>query len=132
MKVRTKDDILALLKELKPENRLTSPNSTITATFREGDKDIVLTAETVSKSKREIILDGLERLKKLVDHQENTKSTAYLEHIIKATHPVDTDIKNLLGARRCGIDIVWNLPSGYYVYNIYNHTLVRQDNAPEN
>lgn len=131
MKIRTKDDIIGLLKELRPDNTLTAPNSTVSATFREGDTDIVLTSVTTSKSKRDIIIDGLANLKRIVEHSRDSKSPAYLKHILSATHPVDSDIDNLLGARRCGINIVWDLPSGYYVYNIYDHTLVRQDNAPQ-
>lgn len=128
IKVRTRDDIIGILRDFKPDDRQKQPESIVSTTFKVDNEEIKLSVNTVSKSKRQIILDGLDHIRQLIEAKKNNTDFK-LDNLIDMRHPVDDEIKTLLDAERVGLNIVWNLKSGYYVYNIYDHSLMREDNA---
>lgn len=123
MKIRTKDDLIVLLKEFNPNHKITNANSAVTTVMRLNDADVKLTTNTTSKTKRDIILDGLERLRKIEEHGRENDT---FKKLIDMHHPVDDDIAILMGAKRKGLNIVWELTSGTYVYDMFVHSLERR------
>jgi hypothetical protein len=134
-KINTKIDIVNILKNFAPEGAKPNPESVVKTVL----ENVPLSAETESKSKRQIILEGMEHIRALA-HSENivpepsringkTVKPARIAGLCDLKFPIDEDIENTLGATRSGLDIVWNIPSGKYVYNIFEHQLKREDNA---
>lgn len=134
-KINSKNDIVGLLKNFAPDDLKKNPESTVNAMLG----DISLSVGTESKSQRQIILAGMEHIRDLLKTEsivpESTRingkvvSPIRLSGLENLRYSIDDDIENALGATRVGLDIVWRLPSGRYVYNIFEHQLKREDNA---
>jgi hypothetical protein len=134
-KINTKNDIVGILKNFAPDSWKKNPESVVKAVLG----DAPLSVGTESKTQRQIILEGMEHIKALVNSEHvvpeptringKTVSPVRIAGLENLRYAIDDDIENALGATRVGLDIVWNLPSGRYVYNIFEHQLKREDNA---
>lgn len=141
--VRTFDDIKRLVAELEPSRnpkQAPIPLST-TMTASEDNKNVTyqVSASTKSKSKRDILVEGLDIIKARMDSagqiaelQEAIEVNgvpmrpAQLGYSIAGTSWVDPLIKQWLGGYRDGTLICWKLSDGYiYRYDIYEHKLKR-------
>jgi hypothetical protein len=134
-KVNTKIDIVNILKNFAPDGGKTNPESVVKTVL----ENTPLSVETESKSKRQIILEGMEHIKALISSENivpepiringKTVKPVRITGLGDLKYPIDEDIENTLGATRTGLDIIWNIPSGKYIYNIFEHQLKREDNA---
>ncbi len=142
--VRTFDDIKRLVAELDPKrnpHQANVPLST-TLTANEDNKNVIykVDAHTRSKSKRDMLVDGLDIIKtrmesaaRIAELQEEVEvngvvmKPARLGYQTEGTSWVDPLIKQWLGGYRDGFVICWNLSDGYtYLYDIYQHKLYRK------
>lgn len=134
-KVNTKTDIVNILKNFAPDGSKTNPESVVKTVL----ESVQLSVGTESKSKRQIILEGMEHVKALMNSENivpepiringKTVKPVRIAGLGDLKYPIDEDIENTLGATRAGLDIIWNIPSGKYIYNIFEHQLKREDNA---
>lgn len=139
VKVNNSQDIVRLLQELKPDNKIKNPDSIVETVIRSDNNDVRIMTETHSKSKREILIEGLDQVKQIIESDSlsanpttiNGKSAQIprVSQLSTMQHPVDETIKDMLDAKREGVSIVWQLPTGVFKYNIYDHVLTKADNA---
>lgn len=140
------DDIRRLLVEFDPSHLKVSREITISAIMEakeDGKRNVYsVDAKTKSKSRREMILEGMDVIKKqmAVTQIGLEKSDEVLEINGKVMKPasfvsngansswIDPLIKQWLGAHREGLMICWNLDGYKYEYDIYNHKLSRSQN----
>ena len=145
------EDIKALVSQLDPAKNVVAPIIPLATQVSSNDvqgKPVVynVSAQTKSKSKREMIIEGLDVIKKRMDaSQEAAESgsvevngvvmkSASLGNGISGQSWVDPLLKQWFGAYRVGVTICWDLSDGYrYEYNIYEHQLsrVRNDAAKQ-
>jgi hypothetical protein len=139
VKVNNSQDIIRLLQELSPDHKIRNPDSIVSTTIRSDNSDVAVMTETHSKSKREILLEGLNQVKQIMESDSlsaspttingMTVSIPKLSNLSYMKHPVDETIKSMLDADRDGMHIVWKLPSGVFKYDIYEHALTKVDNG---
>lgn len=141
--VHTFDDIKRLVADLDPRKnprQIDIPLSTTMAATEDG-QNVTYRVETTtrSKSKRDILIDGLNIIKarmdaaeKIVELQEPIEvngvlmKPAQLGYRSEGSTWVDPLLRQWLSAHRDGIMICWRLPDGYtYRYDIYQHKLTR-------
>lgn len=102
-----------------------------------------VSATTQSKSKRDILVEGLDIIKNRIKIEDENSNDIVVEVNGKPMKAptigvgsrsktwVDPLIAQWLGGYRDGIYICWNLGDGFiYRYNIYEHKLVRVENKP--
>jgi uncharacterized small protein (DUF1192 family) len=141
--VRNFDDIKRLVAELDPKKnprQMDIPLST-TMVATEDNQNVTyrVEAHTRSKSKRDMLVEGLDVIKirmesaaRIAELQEEIEvngvpmKPARLGYQSEGTSWVDPLIKQWLGGFRDGIMICWRLADGYtYRYDIYQHKLTR-------
>jgi len=141
--VRSLQDIQQVLAEFDPARPQDGPEVTLSTTL-EGEDDAgakqqyVVSAVTRSKSKRSLLLEGFEVLKRR--HEVLARAAAEATPVEingRAMAPplpptedprvyVDPMIGQWMGAQRRGMLICWDLPDGHtYKYDIYSHRLTR-------
>ncbi len=137
------DDIKRLVAEFDPKKnprQIDIPLST-TMTATEDNQNVTyrVEARTRSKSRRDILIEGLDVIKgrmesaaRIAELQEEIEvngvlmKPARLGYQTEGTSWVDPLIRQWLGAFRDGIMICWRLADGYtYRYDIYQHKLTR-------
>lgn len=139
--VRKFDDIRRVIKEIDPSSADAASEVTINAdmSLNEDGKNVTyrVSAPTRSKSKREMILEGLEVLKRQKDITvANDEDTITLVNGTKMKPPrfgdgvsarawVDPLIKHWLGAYRKGLLLCWDVEGYHYEYDIFSHSLTR-------
>ena len=101
--------------------------------------NIHVTAESHSKSKRDLLIEGLDKLKKQIATQEEIKKRAEPVYVNgksmmpakarsgeQSSTAVDPLIRQWTGGYRDGLLICWDINDKYiYRYNIYEHRLTR-------
>lgn len=132
--------IKQLVAEFDPNKNPRHPEKPLSARLevQEGGKNQTYQVDTRtrSKSKREILLEGLDVIKKRIERKNvDVKPVLINGHDVRpaaigdgiAGHSwVDALIKQWLGGYRDGLLICWDLPDGYkYKYDIYEHKLTR-------
>jgi hypothetical protein len=135
-------DIKRLISALDPaRNQVYSdiPLST-TMQVREDNKSVEYRVEskTRSKSRRDMLVEGLTIIKNRADVAEKLESgetieinghpmrPAHLGNGVQGSNWVDPIIKHWLGGYRNGILVCWDLDDGYtYRYDIFLHRLTR-------
>lgn len=133
--IRSLNDIKKVIDEFNPNKQKPSSSSFVTAVIKEeGDKIANLHTNTVSKSRREHLIEGFELIKKHQSVAETSGSPIEING--KQVFPpaiglkgsgsywVDPIIRQWLGAYREGLLICWDLDGKTYQYDIYNHKLV--------
>lgn len=145
--VKSLADIKRILLDFDPaRNRLqpTLPISTIMRVQEEDNGktksvDYKVDAHTKSKSRRDILLEGLGIIKKRLDAdakldvgeavEVNGKEMkpARIGNAVDGVNWVDPIIKRWFGGERHGLLIRWQLNDGYvYYYDAYQHKLARE------
>jgi hypothetical protein len=141
--VRSLSDIKRVISEFDPSNNKQQTEIPITAILNEseGGKPLMysVSSSTKSKSKRDILIEGLELIKNRIDAaQKISDSTEEVEINGRKLRPpslinnisghswVDPLIKQWTGGRREGVLITWDIQDGYqYRYEIFTHKLTR-------
>lgn len=141
VKVRSVNDIKAVLAGFDPATNPNSQSIPLAANVEVSDKGkktlYQVTASTKSKSKRDMIVEGLD----IIKNRSDSESTQFIESVEingrKVDPPkigsgsnsytwVDPLIKQWFGGSRDGLIIYWDLSDGYrYKYDIYQHRLTR-------
>lgn len=141
--VNTKDDIIRVIRQFDPNHRDNTSDNVKVSTELVGldanDKraKFNITAPTSSKSVRQIILDGLEMVRRRKETAAKIESMAQPVTINgKSMIPppimnfgrisIDSIIDRVTAGYRQDEFIQWDLPDGYtYKYNIFAHELKR-------
>ncbi len=142
--VKSLNDIKRVIAEYDPgkdKDQSSLPLSTILESSDDGGKMVKYSvkASTKSKSKRQIILEGLDLIKnraeKLADEKDNIEEfevngkafkPAKLHNNTSGMSWVDPLIKQWFGGKRKETYITWDIGDGYeYKYDIYAHSLSR-------
>ncbi len=140
--VKKFDDIRNVISQIDPRNNNTAAEITINAdmSLNEDGKNLVyrVSAPSRSKSKREMILEGMEilkRQKEVVDNIEEKLEPVEVNGVPmkppvfgrgdKSRAWVDPLIKHWLGAYRNGLLICWDIEGYHYEYDIFEHQLSR-------
>ena len=141
VEIRSLNDIQGVLAQLNPINN--APTTSIPIeTQLEADEDgkkvrYKVSATTKSKSKRDILIEGLDLIKRRIDasHDEQaeeleingkTMRPATMRSNVDGISWVDPLIKQWTGGTRKGVLITWDLQDGYeYRYEIYSHRLTK-------
>jgi len=140
--VRTLDDIKRLVSEFDPSRNPPPINVPLAANMvvREDNREVMYRAETItrSKSRRDILIEGLTIVKNRIDssHVQDIAEPIEVNGIrmkpacigngVHGKNWVDPLIKQWLGGFRDGIIICWDLNDGYiYRYDIFTHKLTR-------
>ena len=141
--VETIDDIRMILDELDPAKNIQQKEINISTTMMssEGGSNVKynVNANTRSKSKRDMLVEGFEVLRKRMEtldsHSQdimpliiNGKEVkpAELKSNTESHTWVDPLIKQWTGGQREGLFITWNLKDGYkYKYEIISHKFSR-------
>jgi len=140
--VRKFDDIKRVLSEVDPKNNSVASEITINTNIAstEDGKNVTyrVSAPSKSKSKREMIMEGLDVLKRQREAVEKMQLNAGSIEVngVEMKPPsfgdgessrawVDPLIKHWLGAYRRELLICWDVDGYHYEYDIYEHKLVR-------
>ena len=138
--VNNLNDIMRLLSELDPKHSIPSKEVQLATLMNSTDdgknNTYKVTAVTKSKNKREILIDGLDLVKRQInaaDHISKSMSPTEVNGIMMLPPKfgrngqvwVDPLIKQWLGGYRDGLDICWDIGPEQYRYNIYEHKLAR-------
>lgn len=141
VEVRDLNDIRRLVRELDPSLNQTFAEIPINSHLKsiEDNKQITyrVATKTRSKSKRDMLLEGLTIIK---NRMEKTQATAFADKNIEVNgismRPanfgngidglawIDSIIKQWLGGYRVGVEICWDLDGCIYKYNIFTHKLI--------
>jgi len=142
--VHTVADIKALVSKFDPAKDHAKPELPLSTQIVSKDvgsnqKPTIyqVSATTKSKSQRDMLLEGLELIKKRLEMQANddvepvkvngkVMQPISLGNGVEGYSWVDSLIKQWLGGYREGTNIYWDLSDGYkYEYNIFEHNLSR-------
>lgn len=142
--VQSAADIKRLVMQLDPAQNPPQSEIPLGATMEAVDdktgrpQRYAVSASTRSKSKRDILIEGLDIIKNRIEkeQQQDDQQTVEVNGIPMRTARigagstgrtwVDPLIRQWLGGHREGIHICWDLKDGYiYRYNIYEHKLTR-------
>lgn len=141
--VHTIDDIKRVVAEFDPirnPRQVEVPLSTTMEAQEDGKRNVYqVSAPTRSKSKRDMLIEGLEIIKKREEAAEELASAgqetevngrpmkpAILNNNIEGRSWIDPLIHQWMGGIREGTLIVWELNDGYkYKYNVFTHRLIR-------
>lgn len=142
VKINSLADIQRVLSEFSPSSSSSKPLPSVKispriSTTNSEDQQIVVRvdADTVPKSKRQILLEGFEVLRKKKDQIQKC-ADSMLPILVNGKDmvpqfplqdssrlPIDPLIGQWLGGYREGEFIYWSLPTGKYKYDIFSHKL---------
>jgi len=144
VEVRNLEDIKRLVSQLDPARNPRQQEVSVGAIVSAQDETtgaeqrFQVSAPTRSKSKRDMLIEGLDIIKNRLESENRLSDTAAIEVNGKLMKPaavgtgslgktwVDPLILQWLGGYRDGIYICWQLNDGFvYRYNIYEHKLTR-------
>jgi hypothetical protein len=139
--VNTVDDIKRVLATFDPAKNPQSSSVPISTVMEGADGDrgkrqFAVSAETKSKSQRDILLEGLDLIKNRLEIKDNLNGEAVdvggklmkPAKVHAATDGyswVDPMIKHWFGGYREGIHICWDIGGYQYRYEPYQHKLTR-------
>jgi len=136
------DDIKRVLSEIDPKNTRPAPEIQLAAllsAMEDGKNNTYrVTAVTKSRSKREMLLEGMDLIKRqieatdqIAEKLEPTEVNGVLMQPPKFGKAgkgqtwIDPLIRHWLGGYRDGLTICWDLDGYQYRYDIYEHKLGR-------
>lgn len=144
MEVNNIGDIKRLVSQLDPKKnpvQQTVPVGAIVSAHDEAtgkEQQFQVSAPTKSKSKRDMLIEGLDVIKTRMESEDRYTNTAVVEVDGKPMRAaavgtgilcktwVDPLISQWLGGYRDGVNICWDLGDGFiYKYDIYEHKLTR-------
>lgn len=138
--VRTLSDIQAVVAQFSPNNDPKSPPVPIQTLLEESEDGgrvvYQVSSETKSKSRRSILIDGLDLIKKRLESPNDEVESlevngkmmkpAAMKNSVDGLTWVDPLIKQWTGGTRKNTLITWDIKDGYeYRYEIYTHSLTR-------
>ena len=144
MEVNNVEDIKRLVSQLDPKKnpaQRTIPVGAIVSAHDDAtgrEQQYQVSAPTKSKSKRDMLIEGLDIIKTRMESEDRYTNTTAVEVNGKPMRPasvgtgtlgktwIDPLIKQWLGGYRNGVNICWDLGDGFvYKYDIYEHKLTR-------
>lgn len=143
VEVHSLSDIKRVVAELDPRRNPPQVDIPLAANMvvREDNRDVVYRAEanTRSKSRRDMLIEGLTIIKNRVELSDRMDvmgepvevngvpmKPAHIGNGVQGQNWVDPLIRQWLGGFRDGIIICWDLNDGYiYRYDIFTHKLTR-------
>lgn len=148
VEVHSLDDIKRVVAQLDPHKNIASAEVPVATTLMAENEagehlKVQLSANTKSKSKREILIEGLDIIKRWVENKERMLQSgvatevdgismrpAMIGDVSKGATWVDRLIMQWLGGFRNGTYICWDLNDGFlYKYDIYAHKLSRTEQS---
>jgi len=138
--VKTMNDIKRVLAEFDPHQsaaQVVPVNAAVPVGVDGRTTTFNLSTKTQSKSKRDLIIEGLQLVKKRIESADlvNSHETIEVNGVVMPSAKigngalgvtwVDQFIKRWMGAYRDGLMICWNLDGIVYKYNIFEHKLVK-------
>lgn len=143
VKIHNVDDIKRVLKELDPKSNDISETVALHAVLQtvtvDGPTSYNVSANTKSRSKRDMLLDGMSIIKKRMETSLKSSNARSVEINGREMKPigiasgekaatwVDPLIRRWLGAYRDCLTICWNIGDGWvYQYCIFTHKLTRE------
>jgi|2_EtaG_2_1085320.scaffolds.fasta_scaffold00215_4 hypothetical protein len=146
VEVRSVQDIKRVVADLDPKKNPESHDIEIAAQMEVEGDTYEVRANTKSRTKRDMLVDGIEVIKKRVEVSEKFAEAGEdveINGIIMKPTPVgsgiegrswvDPLISQWTGGFRVGIHICWDLDGHRYKYNIFEHKLTRvkhDENGP--
>jgi len=139
--VQSINDIKRILSEFSPSNRIDKPESNVGGLVEatvDGKKRVFnVKAETKSKTKRDILLEGMTVIKERAESDKNhAPSTVTINgkeiqplkvgNDIQSYFNIDPLIERWFNAKRDGLTIYWELEDGRYNYDPFKHRLTKQ------
>jgi len=131
-------DIKNIIAPLDPRKNPAQPEIPLATTMTVGKDEYRVTAPTKSRSKRDMLVDGLQIIKNRIEDLDALHSSdeflvngkpmkpASVGDGVSGVTWVDQFISHWLGAYRDGILICWDLSDGHtYRYDIFAHKLTR-------
>jgi hypothetical protein len=131
------NDIKKVLTDFDPNKNQQQKEIPVSAQFAVDGKVYMATTKTKSKSRRDILVEGLELIKNRIESKVDSESEPIIVNgkelkQIKLSNGseghnwIDPLIKQWLGGYRRGTDIFWDLNDGCkYKYNVFEHKLMR-------
>lgn len=140
--VKTVEDIKSVLRQLDPKAPFAQDKIPLTASMMaEGDEErqhlYRVSAHSSSKSKRTMLLEGFDVIKRHMELHAKSAAVAPIKVNGVDMYPavamtadkfsnIDPIVKQWTGGVRKGLTIVWSLDDGHdYKYDIYEHSLSR-------
>lgn len=138
--VTSPSDIQKVLAEFDPSksaNSVSPINATIQAINPDSNRPMTynVSSSTTSRSKRDILMDGFEIIKRRSAISKSTTEQTTINGVdvspptlneVSSIPWIDKLIRQWMGAERNGLTIFWRLSDGYeYKYDIYAHRLTR-------
>lgn len=141
--VTSMQDIKSVVAEFDPKKNPESHDIEIKTLLESEGETFEVRANTKSRSKRDMLVEGLELIKKRIEVTESVGNEGESVEInghamrpipissgVEGKSWVDPLIKQWTGGYREGIYICWNLDGFQYRYDIFAHKLTRVANAP--
>ncbi len=123
IKISCLNDIKLVLSKLVQQKHTDSQPITIDI------NNVKLSAQTKSKSNKELLLEGMNNIKNKMEVQDRYQQNCGIKNPVfyhnKAFSNVDVHIENILGAKRDGLIIYWNIDGQRYEYDIFTDKLKR-------
>jgi len=141
--VRNVQDIKRVVAELDPKKNPQQENIEIATNLEFEGKTYEVRANTKSRSKRDMLVDGLSIIQNRIDAQkefEDIGQPVEINGVAMRNIPVgsggasgrswvDPLISQWTGGYRDGINICWDLDGFKYKYDIFEHKLTRVENG---
>ena len=134
IEIRSVNDIKRALSEFDPSKNNTHKSVPIKADL-DADQKYAVTADTTSRSKRDMLLEGFGIIKRQIKAQDNEIMPVNIDGIDMlpaitgdAAHTfswIDPLIKQWLGGERKGLFVHWDINNEQYKYDIYDHKLTK-------
>jgi hypothetical protein len=143
VEIRSLEDIKRVVAEFDPAKNPAAPvvpvNTVIRANTERGEHNIQVSADTKSRSKRDHLIEGLDTIKRWMEHEDKMQQLAVATEVNgtemkpaligsggRGKTWVDQLITQWLGGYRDGLYIYWDLNDGFlYKYDAYQHRLTR-------
>lgn len=106
-------DIVRLVQELDPQNSRADDVVPFVTNIKIDNEIYEVKSETVSRSRRSVLIHGMENIKKTKDLGHMTPSVIWLDKLIE----------RWFNGYRDGLYICWDLHGKKYKYDIFKHTL---------
>ena len=141
IQVHSIQDIKRVVGELDPKKNPESHDVELKTYLQDGDETYEVRASTKSKSKRDMLVEGIDVIKRRMEVAEQIAEggeDVEINGVVMKPKPigsgvegrswVDPLINQWTGGFRVGIHICWDLDGYRYKYDIYEHKLTRVEN----
>jgi hypothetical protein len=134
IEIRSINDIKKALSEFDPSKN-SAHNSVPIRADLEDDQKYAVTSSTISRSKRDMLIEGFDVIKRQIGPQGEEIMPVNVDGVdmLPATTGdatstfswIDPLVKQWLGGERKGLFIYWNVSGTRYKYDIYEHKLTK-------